>query len=468
MDADKSDEGDSPDGESIADRVDELEATVNKMLPDRRGVLKGLGAAAVGGAAVSGATGGASGQSAAGQIGTSQSPVDVEAADVNAGSVSTAYASHSGSNPLTLYVRSSGDDTNTGLSESDAVASVSQAIKNVSALPIPKDGGQETVQIDIEGGSTFLESETLMVDLPWVSEIKIQSSDSNQSTIECDTTGDGVVVKHTWLSADNIRFTDGPNNQPGTMVKVSRATFVPGSGCKVEGATDHQIYAQEQSLVSLTGDATVEGPDQEKSNFGVVGHSNSYIQPSPDTKITNCWVGINILEASTAGLAGDVDNCYIGVRIADNSNSKLDGITLSDCDIGVDIKRNSSARIGDTATFNNVADRIQRDKDAIIYDDGQYTGSLVLGPDGCRVEFGTVNVDVPAADDDGWDTNAQASKEVLFDDGFNTPPTIFFQSESGLAIPHPNNIQTGKFDIQVRNFTTSSFPNDYYWLAIGE
>lgn len=66
-----------PDRKELANRVDELEQTVSKMLPDRRGVLKGLGAAAVGGAAVGASSGGASGQSAAGQIGTPDDRVDV-------------------------------------------------------------------------------------------------------------------------------------------------------------------------------------------------------------------------------------------------------------------------------------------------------------------------------------------------------------------------------------------------------
>jgi hypothetical protein len=75
--------------EQLEQRVEQLEQQLSKMLPGRRGVLKGLGAAAIGGAAVGGATGGAAGQSAAGQIGTESEPVDVEAASVGAQSVST-------------------------------------------------------------------------------------------------------------------------------------------------------------------------------------------------------------------------------------------------------------------------------------------------------------------------------------------------------------------------------------------
>jgi len=82
-------DSDEPSREELESRVAELEQTVSKMMPDRRGVLKGLGAAAIGGAAIGGATGGASGQSAAGQIGTASEPVDVEGGQGNFDSVST-------------------------------------------------------------------------------------------------------------------------------------------------------------------------------------------------------------------------------------------------------------------------------------------------------------------------------------------------------------------------------------------
>ena len=75
--------GDDSD-EQLEQRVDQLEAQLSKMLPGRRGVLKGLGAAALGGAAVGGATGGAAGQSAAGQIGTPDNRVDVFANNYDA------------------------------------------------------------------------------------------------------------------------------------------------------------------------------------------------------------------------------------------------------------------------------------------------------------------------------------------------------------------------------------------------
>jgi len=78
--------------ETLQDRVDELEATVSKMLPSRRDALK-LGAAGAVGAV--GMAGSASAQNSnqVGTIGTDSDRVDVNAEDIDAVSVSTDVAS---------------------------------------------------------------------------------------------------------------------------------------------------------------------------------------------------------------------------------------------------------------------------------------------------------------------------------------------------------------------------------------
>jgi len=75
--------------ETLQDRVDELEATVSKMLPSRRDALK-LGAAGAVGAV--GMAGSASAQNSGqtGTIGTDADRVDVNAEDIDAVSVNTA------------------------------------------------------------------------------------------------------------------------------------------------------------------------------------------------------------------------------------------------------------------------------------------------------------------------------------------------------------------------------------------
>jgi hypothetical protein len=69
------DMSDEPDREELEDRIDELEATIKKMLPGRRDALKLGGAALLGGAAMSGTA--SAGTSSTGTIGTANDPVDV-------------------------------------------------------------------------------------------------------------------------------------------------------------------------------------------------------------------------------------------------------------------------------------------------------------------------------------------------------------------------------------------------------
>jgi len=65
----------------LEDRIDELEATIKKMLPGRRDALKLGGAAALGAAAFSGTA--SAGSSQVGTIGGAGNLVDVEAEDIN-------------------------------------------------------------------------------------------------------------------------------------------------------------------------------------------------------------------------------------------------------------------------------------------------------------------------------------------------------------------------------------------------
>jgi len=62
-------------------RIDELEATIKKMLPSRRDALKLGGAAVIGGAAMSGSASAGTGQ--VGTIGSASSRVDVQAEDID-------------------------------------------------------------------------------------------------------------------------------------------------------------------------------------------------------------------------------------------------------------------------------------------------------------------------------------------------------------------------------------------------
>jgi len=64
----------------LEERIDELEATIKKMLPSRRDALKLGGAAVIGGAAISGTA--SAGSSQVGTIGDGSNLVDIHAEDL--------------------------------------------------------------------------------------------------------------------------------------------------------------------------------------------------------------------------------------------------------------------------------------------------------------------------------------------------------------------------------------------------
>jgi hypothetical protein len=87
-DKDTTDDTEKPSRDELAQRVEQLEQTVQQMLPSRRDALKLGGTALAAGALGSAATGSASaGTNSVGTIGSASSPVDAELEDVNPGSV---------------------------------------------------------------------------------------------------------------------------------------------------------------------------------------------------------------------------------------------------------------------------------------------------------------------------------------------------------------------------------------------
>jgi len=85
---DTTDNTEKPSRDELEHRVEQLEQTVQQMLPSRRDALKLGGTALAAGALGSAATGSASaGTNSVGTIGSASSPVDAELEDVNPGSV---------------------------------------------------------------------------------------------------------------------------------------------------------------------------------------------------------------------------------------------------------------------------------------------------------------------------------------------------------------------------------------------
>lgn len=87
-DENTTDDTEQPSRDELENRVEQLEQTVQQMLPSRRDALKLGGTALAAGALGSAATGSASaGTNSVGTIGSASNPIDAELEDVNPGSV---------------------------------------------------------------------------------------------------------------------------------------------------------------------------------------------------------------------------------------------------------------------------------------------------------------------------------------------------------------------------------------------
>jgi len=249
-----------PSREELASRVDQLEQTVSKMLPDRRGVIKGLGAAAVGGAAVGASSGGASGQEATGQIGTPDDRVDVFAnnydvvGETSFDSVSTDEVSISKLAEPSAYLilEYNGDwyaidgDTLSPASsfdslDSDPIALSNRAISNTSA---------GVVRLGVDSATREIQSSTtLQID-------GLDVGFATNATIAYTGTSDAVRLEGRRLFVDihRIRRTDGADN-----------------GIRETGLGNSYVRIQ-----NISGVYTTAGYFFDPANFGELGNGNLF------------------------------------------------------------------------------------------------------------------------------------------------------------------------------------------------
>jgi len=141
---------DETDRQDLEDRVDQLESTIEKMLPSRRDALKLGGAALVGGAAMSGSA--SAGTQQTGTIGTDNNPVDVESEDINNADTVTTQD---------LVVNGTATGPFSGL-KYELVDSINSTIpaNSSKSLSVPDDDRQYLLNYNFLGsgnaGSTFL------------------------------------------------------------------------------------------------------------------------------------------------------------------------------------------------------------------------------------------------------------------------------------------------------------------------
>jgi hypothetical protein len=362
----------------LRERVAQLEETVAEQhhssespeqpTASRRGLLSAAAGVAGLGALGVYSSSPASAQ-AAGQVGTQSEPVDVEAYDVNVQGSLTGVNTGDVQNPLTgdldaggnsvtnaaaveaddgrindsvgysgypteggvaLYVRNSGSDSNTGLSTTDAVATVGAALDRLPRLPV-YNGAKPSAVIELKGGETYQISDEV-IQAPWVSKLLIDTDDGTTATLQVPNGSNGFLVKKTTAGFTDIRIepSDSANVHDAAIQARRQAvinirdgtTLFDGSG----GLGDGLVEAYDESFVQVRSGATVDANGSGAN--GVVSHSSSHL--AINGTVQNSDRAVYADRGATASVIGaTVDNNSYVSYAEDGGLTKLVGVNLS-------------------------------------------------------------------------------------------------------------------------------------------
>jgi len=304
----------------------------------------------------------------------------------NLGSLDTANATVGESitpeqSDYTLYVRAAGSDSNTGLSSSQAVASISQALENIIALPInTATTGGPSVTVNIEGGATFTESDELRIVMPWVSRLRLVSSDGTQWTLKSDSDGDALQVTQSFVEIDDgkIDAVDATSRY-SSAISATKAYIRLRAGTEVTGAAVQQISGNRAAAIEVGDNATVTGLGKGGSEDCIRIHSSSYASVDPQALLQDAHRGLSCQRGSTADVSGDIDNCTDAVLAENSAAVKVQDGTISNCDTAIIIQNDGVVDLRSSATLSSNTTDIENTSGTLIDTNGDTKRATASG-----------------------------------------------------------------------------------------
>jgi len=324
--------------DAVAERL-EPGSYGDKMLLNRRQLLALAGAGVSAGALGTLGVSEVEAQEVVGQIGTDQERVDVyggegdfQLVDGDEG-VFTEQAKMD-SEPFELYISPTGDDSNTGLSMDDPLATFEGVINSIPRVGV-ESGIGKTIIVNIEDGATISESSPIEFSMPWVSKLKIKSDGSNQVTIESSVSSEAIRVRKQGLVLEDVTVTptDTGNSYTKAIDAKDHALIFPRGSTQIDGGSEYAIQAQYSSKVFLVADnPIINGLGTSTTYAGVEVHRASGLIMDTGT-IQNADVGINADRNSYAAMRGTIDSCNTGLRTQDGAVEKVDAGAVTNCSV---------------------------------------------------------------------------------------------------------------------------------------
>lgn len=263
----------------------------------------------------------------------------------------------------TVYVRPDGDDDASGLTEDDAVASLSEGFKRLPRLPAYDDvaGNQATIYI---ADGTYTIDSRINVAFPWLSGVVVSGNPRATIQIEDGVTAFGILRTNLALQNVDVEPADPANPHDALAQVLDRSklqlegeTTVTGG---VGGRSDALISCFRASELVIGDNVVVDG-DGDATN-GVSAHSSSHITlNNPGTVVegfTN--IGVYVDRNATADtmdttIRADADAVGTnGLRVEDGASVKVNDTTFEECSTAVLVQYGGVVQeVVNAATFTN-------------------------------------------------------------------------------------------------------------------
>lgn len=216
--------------------------------------------------------------------------------------------------PYTIYVRSSGSDSNDGLSSGSAVASISTAIERLTSIPIQNEETPAYV-INIESGATFAANEEVLT-IPWANKVALRSSGSGNAILEVPSGAKGLKTWRSRLVLQGITMQEADTaNPPSTHIQAEHQTTVEvRDGSELMGASNWAVHTQGSCFAKLRADGSlVDGKGNGGDGFVAYQNSTAVVGGT----IQNCDRGVFADRNGSAIITGTIDGCSTGMFAAD-------------------------------------------------------------------------------------------------------------------------------------------------------
>jgi len=286
---------------------------------------------------------------------------ELEAGSAHTDSMTIAQQIDVDQTPHTIYVRSDGDDSNTGLREDDAVVSISEAIHRVAHVPTTAANGDlPTHVINFESGEVFEFKERILMSWPWAGKVRFETDGPERAVLEAPGVGRAMRFKNCRVDFKGITLRSrDESNRPRMMLSIDEGCYCDLRDSLVTGAFDRQVRIDKESYFDLHSDSTVRGLGKDSSTRGVAPHGGSFAIIKGTIENSGRGIGGTRNGSWAIEAGGSIENCGVAMHAGDEAVGKLRDSTIRNCDVAYRIRHGGHLKHGPGSTLENVDQKVE-------------------------------------------------------------------------------------------------------------